>query len=152
MDAYRNPLLVNKAKINGIRTSSLDIRTSIDKNLKSSLMLFSVSPFTNNSMTITNKDSNLQEIIHRMSMGKRFPVAIHDLKGEVKEIIQIFGESNDPQFTDFTKKFYKIFNIPICKLIIQVDDKGVILNHCEPATKKDIDWDLVHKKVKYINL
>lgn len=151
LDAYRNPLLINKAQRHGIKTSNLSIKTYIDNNMKDSLMLFAITPFTNNSMTITNPESNLPEIIKRMSMGAKYPVALHSLKGEVKEVIQIFGEST-PETSEFTQKFYKVFNIPICKLILQIDNYEILLSHCEPCKKKEVNWNLVREKVKDINI
>ena len=103
-------------------------------------MLFSVSPFTYNSMTLTNSKSNLPEIVKRMSMNRRYPVALHELVGKTEEIIQIFGESKYPEFT---RKFYKIFNIHICKLIIQNNNGEIVLNHCEPCKKEEVNWNLV---------
>ncbi|MFZ2412447.1 MAG: hypothetical protein WAW23_12815, partial [Candidatus Methanoperedens sp.] len=72
------------------------------------------------------------------------------LTGEVLEIVQMFGESTNEETAEFTRKFYEVFNIPICKLIVQVGDGGVVLNHCEPALKKEVDWDIVRDKVHEI--
>jgi hypothetical protein len=62
----------------------------------------------------------------------------------------MFGESSNEETSGFTKKFYEVFNIPICKLVVQIDDRGVVLNHCEPATKKEVKWDIVHDKMHTI--
>lgn|GEM_PF-6775221 len=35
-----------------------------------------------------------------------------------------------------TEKFFKIFNIPICKLVIQIDDGRVILTIANPRLKR----------------
>ena len=150
MDAYRNPLLIEKAKRHGIRTNYYRLITSSGSELEAPALLFAVNPFTNNSMKVVDSGSKLPGMIKRMSMGARFPVSLHPLTGEVVEIIQIFGESTNEETSDFAKKFYEVFNIPICKLIVQIDDGGVVLNHCEPALKKEVDWDIVHDKVREI--
>jgi len=150
MDAYRNPLLIEKAKRHGIRTNYYRLITSSGSELDAPALLFAVNPFTNNSMKVVDSGSKIPGMIKRMSMGARFPVSLHPLTGEVVEIIQMFGESTNEETSDFAKKFYEVFNIPICKLIVQIDDGGVVLNHCEPALKKEVDWDIVHDKVREI--
>ncbi|MCX9080943.1 MAG: RimK-like ATPgrasp N-terminal domain-containing protein [Candidatus Methanoperedens sp.] len=150
MDAYRNPLLIEKAKRHGIRTNYYRLITSSGSEIDAPAVLFAVNPFTNNSMKVVDSGSKLPGMIKRMSMGARFPVSIHPLTGEVMEIIQMFGESTNEETSDFAKKFYEVFNIPICKLIVQIDDGGVVLNHCEPALKKEVNWDIVHDKVREI--
>jgi hypothetical protein len=101
-------------------------------------------------MKVVDSGSKLPEMIKRMSMGARFPVSLHPLTGEVLEIIQMFGESTNEETSVFTKKFYEVFKIPICKLVVQIDDGGVVLNHCEPATKKEVKWDIVHDNMREI--
>jgi len=150
MDAYRNPLLIEKAKRNGIRTNEYRLLTSAKSEINAPAVLFAVNPFTNNSMKVVDSTSKLPEMIKRMSMGARFPVSLHPLTGEVLEIIQMFGESTNEETCGFTKRFYEVFNIPICKLVVQIDDGGVVLNHCEPAMKKEVKWDIVHDKMREI--
>ncbi len=150
MDAYRNPLLMEKAKRNGIRTNDYRLITSAKSEINAPAVLFAVNPFTNNSMKVVDSDSNLPGMIKKMSMDARFPVSLHPLTGEVLEIIQMFGESTNEETCGFTKRFYEVFNIPICKLVVQIDDGGVVLNHCEPAMKKEVKWDIVHDKMREI--
>lgn len=150
MDAYRNPLLIEKAKRNGLQTSGYSLITKALDDLNTPVMMFAVNPFTNNSMKIVSSSSKLGEMVKKMSMNARFPVSLHPVKGEVHEIVQMFGESTCEETNGFTKKFYKVFNIPICKLIVQIEDGNVILNHCEPATKKEVKWDMVNEKLHEI--
>jgi len=150
MDAYRNPLLMEKAKRNGIRTNEYRLITSAQSEINAPAILFAVNPFTNNSMKVVDSGSKLPGMIKKMSMGARFPVSLHPLTGEVLEIIQMFGESTNEETSGFTKRFYEVFNIPICKLVVQIDDGGVVLNHCEPAMKKEVKWDIVHDKMHEI--
>ncbi len=147
MDAYRNPLLIEKARRKGLLTRDYRLITRPGKDLSTPAMLFAVNPFTNNSMKIVKSGKRLPGMIKKMSMDARFPVSLHPVAGEVHEIIQMFGESSLEETSEFTKKFFEIFNIPICKLIVQIDDGNVILNHCEPALKKEVNWDIVHDKV-----
>ncbi len=150
IDAYRNPLLMEKAKRHGLRTNDYRLVTSVQSEINSPAVLFAVNPFTNNSMKVVDCSSKLQAMIKRLSMGARFPVSMHPLTGEVVELIQMFGESTNEETEELAKKFYEVFNIPICKLIVQIDDSGVVLNHCEPAMKKEVKWDIVHDKVNNI--
>lgn len=147
LDAYRNPLLIEKARKNGLLTNGYRLTTMSSEDLNAPAMLFAVNPFTNNSMKIVRSRSKLEEMIKKMSMDARFPVSLHPVKGKVYEIVQTFGESTNDETSEFTQKFFKIFNIPICKLIVQIDDGNVILNHCEPALKKEVNWDTIHEKL-----
>lgn len=150
MDAYRNPLLIEKARRNGLPTFGYRLITKAMDDLNTPVMMFAVNPFTNNSMKIVSSSSKLEEMIKKMSMNARFPVSLHPVKGEVHEIVQMFGESTSDETSEFTEKFYKIFNIPICKLIVQIEDGNVIPNHCEPALKNEVKWDIVHEKLHEI--
>lgn len=150
MDAYRNPLLIEKAKRHGLPATDYRLVLSPSEELSAPAVLFAVNPFTNNSMKVVNSSSKLPQIIKKMSYDARFPVSLHPLTGKVLEIIQMFGESTNEETSEFTKKFFEIFNIPICKLVVQIDDGNVILNHCEPAMKKEVNWDIVHDKVHEI--
>jgi RimK-like ATPgrasp N-terminal domain len=147
LDAYRNPLLIEKARKNGLQTNGYRLTTMSSEDLNAPAMLFAVNPFTNNSMKIVRSRSKLEEMIRKMSMDARFPVSLHPVKGKVYEIVQTFGESTNDETSEFTQKFFKIFNIPICKLIVQIEDGNVILNHCEPALKKEVKWDIIHEKL-----
>jgi hypothetical protein len=150
MDAYRNPLLMEKARRNGIRINEYRLITSAKSEINAPAVLFAVNPFTNNSMKVVDSDSKLPGMIKKMSLDARFPVSLHPLTGEVLEIVQMFGESTNEETCGFTKIFYEVFKIPICKLVVQIDDGGVVLNHCEPATKKEVKWDIVHDKMHEI--
>ncbi len=151
MDAYRNPLLIEKARRHGLPVNGYRLITKPKEDLSIPALLFAVNPFTNNSMKIVRSGSELPGIIKKMSFDARFPVSLHPLTGEVLEIIQMFGESTREETSEFAKRFFDIFNIPICKLVVQIDDGGrVILNHCEPALKKEVQWDIVRDKVQEI--
>ncbi|MCE8425289.1 MAG: RimK-like ATPgrasp N-terminal domain-containing protein [Candidatus Methanoperedens sp.] len=147
MDAYRNPLLIEKARMHGLPTSGYRLITRPEDDLCVPALLFAVNPFTNNSMKVVRSGSRLPGIIKKMSFEARFPVSLHPLTGEVKEIIQMFGETTDEETSEFTGKFYDVFNIPICKLVVQIDDGKVLLDHCEPAPKKEVKWDIVKDKM-----
>jgi hypothetical protein len=147
MDAYRNPLLIEKAKRHGLLTSNYRLVASPDFELNAPVVLFAVNPFTNNSMKVVNSSKKLPGMIKKMSYDARFPVSLHPLTGEVQEIVQMLGESTNEETSEFAKKFFEIFNIPICKLVVQINDGDVLLDHCEPAMKKEVNWDIVHDKV-----
>lgn len=150
MDAYRNPLLIEKAKRYGLATCGYRLITSNAGELSVPAVLFAVNPFTSNSIKVVRSDSELGEAVRKMSYDARFPVSMHPLRGEVLEVIQMFGESTNEETSEFTKEFFRIFGIPVCKLVVQICDSNVFLNHCEPALKKEVKWDIVHDKVHEI--
>jgi hypothetical protein len=147
MDAYRNPLLIEKARKQGLQTSDYRLITKPKEDLITPALLFAVNPFTYNSMKVVKSGTKLPGMIKKMSRDARFPVSLHPVTGEIMEIIQVFGESSNEETSGFTEKFFDVFNIPICKLIVQIDGEGIILDHCEPALRKEVDWSMVHDKV-----
>ncbi len=147
MDAYRNPLLIEKARRHGLQTNGYRLITKPKEDLITPALLFAVNPFTYNSMQVVKSGTKLPGMIKKMSRDARFPVSLHPVTGEIMEIIQIFGESSNEETSGFTKRFYDVFNIPVCKLIVQLDGERVILDHCEPALKKEVDWGIVHDKI-----
>ena len=152
MDAYRNPLLIEKARRHGMPTNGYRLVTKPKDDLFTPAMLFAVNPFTYNSMRVVKSGSKLPGVIQKMSRDARFPVSLHPVTGEVLEIIQMFGESTNEETSEFTGRFFEIFNIPVCKLVVQIDDGEVILNHCEPAPKKEVKWDIVRDKIREIKV
>jgi hypothetical protein len=63
MDAYRNPLLIEKARRHGIRTNDYRLITSAKSEMNAPALLFAVNPFTNNSMKVVDSTSKLPEMI-----------------------------------------------------------------------------------------
>lgn len=146
LDAYRNPLLIDKARKYGLLTTGYRLITKLKDELNIPVVLFAVNPFTTNSMKVVNSGEDLHAVIKKMSMDARFPVSLHAITGEIKEIIQMFGVSTNDETSEFARKFFEIFNIPVCKLVVQISDGNVILNHCEPAAQKEVEWDIVYEK------
>src|SRR5574341_1109544 len=95
MDAYRNPLLIEKARRRGLPTNGYRLVTRPSGDLDTPAMLLAVNPFTNNSMRIVKSSSGLAGMIKKMSMDARFPVSLHPVKGEVLEVVQMLGESTN---------------------------------------------------------
>ncbi|HEY9245444.1 MAG TPA: RimK-like ATPgrasp N-terminal domain-containing protein, partial [Candidatus Methanoperedens sp.] len=116
MDAYRNPLLIEKAKKHGLDASGYRLIIRPKEDLDAPALLFAVNPFTYNSMKVVKSGTRLAGMIKRMSRDARYPVSLHPVTGEVKEIIQMFGDSTNEETRDFTRQFFEVFNIPICKL------------------------------------
>jgi hypothetical protein len=83
-----------------------------------------------------------------LSVNHRYPVSVQPLVGDVREAVQVFGETDVPEAKDIARKFYAEFRVPIGKLVIQVVDGEARLSHFEPAEKKEVDWGLVKDRVR----
>jgi hypothetical protein len=70
--------------------------------------------------------------------------------GDVREAVQVFGETDVPEARSIARKFYDEFRVPIGKLIVQIVDGEARLSHFEPVQKKEVDWQLVKDRVRAI--
>ena len=150
LDTHRNPLLMIRALRAGIPCLPYTLVSKYEHNMEYPALLFAVNPYTCNSVTQVKSESQMYKTIKSLSVNNRFPVSMQPLVGEVKETVQIFGETELPEAKSIARKFYETFRIPIGKLIIQIVDGEAKLCHFEPAAKKEVDWQHVRDKVKAI--
>jgi len=145
MDAYRNPFWSKKQKT-WYSHNYYRLITSQEANLTLLHYCSPVNPFTNNQWKwwIPAQNSGM---IKRMSMGARFPVSLHPWQVKSGNNTLMFGNQQTKKHQN-SKKFYEVFNIP-SELIVQIDDGGVVLNHCNLHWKRK--WNgYVHDKVREI--
>jgi hypothetical protein len=119
-----------------------------ERNMGYPALCFAVNPYNCNSVTQVKTESQMYRTIKSLSVNNRYPVSVQPLVGEVKEAVQVFGETDVPEARSIAKKFYDVFRIPIGKLIVQMVDGEAKLCHFEPTTKKEVDWALVREKVR----
>lgn len=149
LDTHRNPLLIARATKAGIPCLPYTLVAKYEHNITLPALCFAVNPYTCNSVTQVKSESKMYKTMKSLSMNNRYPVSVQPLVGEVKEAIQVFGETDVPEAADIARKFYDEFHIPIGKFIIQVTNDGEArLSHFEPALKKEVNWQHVSDKVR----
>ncbi|MDI6897801.1 RimK-like ATPgrasp N-terminal domain-containing protein [Methanocella conradii] len=146
LDTHRNPLLMIRASRAGIPCLPYRLISGYEKDLYPALC-FAVNPYTCNSVTKVKSESQMYRTIKSLSVNNRYPVSVQPLLGEVKEAVQVFGETDVPEARAIARKFYEAFRIPVGKLVLQVVDGEAKLCHFEPAAKKEVDWALVRERV-----
>lgn len=150
LDTHRNPLLMIRAARAGIPCLPYTLVAKYEHNMGCPALLFAVNPYTCNSVTQVRSESQMYKTIKSLSVNNRYPVSVQPLVGEVREAVQVFGETDLPEAKLIARKFYETFRIPVGKLIVQVVDGEAKLCHFEPALKKEVDWSLVREKVQAI--
>ncbi len=148
LDTHRNPLLMIRAAKAGIPCLPYTLVAGYERNMGYPALCFAVNPYTCNSVTPVKSESQMYRTIKSLSVNNRYPVSVQPLVGEVKEAVQVFGETDVPEARAIARKFYEVFRIPIGKLILQVVDGEAKLCHFEPTTKNEVDWSLVRENVR----
>jgi hypothetical protein len=150
LDTHRNPLLINRARVAGIPCLPYTLLSKYEHNIRLPALCFAVNPYTCNSVTQVKSESKMFRTMKSLSMNKRYPVSVQPLVGDVKEAVQVFGETDVPEAKKIARQFFDTFHIPIGKMVIQVVDGEARLSHFEPVQKKEVDWGLVKDKVRNI--
>jgi hypothetical protein len=148
LDTHRNPLLMIRAAKAGIPCLPYTLVAGYERNMGYPALCFAVNPYTCNSVTQVRSESQMYRTLKSLSVNNRYPVSVQPLMGEVKEAVQVFGETDVPEARSIARRFYEAFKIPIGKLIVQIIDGDAKLCHFEPTTKKEVDWSLVREKVR----
>ena len=147
LDTHRNPLLMIRARKAGIPCLPYKLISKYERDMGAPALMFAVNPYTCNSVTQVKSESQLYRTIKSLSVNNRYPVSVQPLVGEVREAVQVFGETDAPEAKGIARRFYETFHVPIGKLIIQIVDGEAKLCHFEPVAKKEVDWALVKEKV-----
>jgi len=150
LDTHRNPLLMIRAEKAGIPCLPYTLVAGDGGRPNYPALCFAVNPYTCNSVTQVKTQSQMYRTMKSLSVNYRYPVSVQPLVGEVKEAVQVFGETDVPEARSIAKKFYETFRIPIGKLIVQMVDGEAKLCHFEPTAKKEVDWALVREKVRAV--
>ncbi len=150
LDTHRNPLLMMRATKAGIPCLPYTLISRYEHNVALPALCFAVNPYTCNSVTQVKSESKMLRTMKSLSVNNRFPVSVQPLVGDVREAVQLFGETDLPEARDIARKFYDEFHVPIGKLIVQIVDGEARLSHFEPVPKKEVDWHLVKERVREI--
>jgi hypothetical protein len=150
LDTHRNPLLMMRALKAGIPCLPYTLISRYERNMALPALCFAVNPYTCNSVTQVRSESKMIRTVKSLSVNNRYPVSVQPLVGDVREAVQVFGETDVPEARDIARKFYDEFRVPIGKLIVQIVDGEARLSHFEPVQKREVDWQLVKDRVRAI--
>ena len=150
LDTHRNPLLMTRATKAGIPCLPYTLIARYERNMALPALCFAVNPYTCNSVTQVRSESKMLRTVKSLSVNNRFPVSVQPLIGDVREAVQVFGETDVPEARAIARRFYEEFRVPIGKLVLQIVDGEARLSHFEPVQRKEVDWGLVHDNVRAI--
>lgn len=148
LDTHRNPLLMMRALRARIPCLPYTLVSRYQRNMELPALCFAVNPYTCNSVTQVRSESKMLRTMKSLSVNHRYPVSVQPLIGDVREAVQVFGETDVPEARDIARKFYEEFRVPIGKLVVQIVDGVARLSHFEPVQKGEVDWSLVREKVR----
>lgn len=125
MDAYRLPILLVKASKSGVPTLPYLVTDSVKQIMTEfafPVVVFAVNPFSFKGFKIAHNRSSLYRAVKSLSMNYRYAVCVQPLYGKMASYKVFFGKCDvdDGGIVDeISRKVYKTFNIPLCKLHIQ---------------------------------
>ena len=148
LDTHRNPLLMTRAARAGIPCLPYRLVSQHDRNVALPALCFAVNPYTCNSVTEVKSESRMVRTMKSLSINNRYPVSVQPLIGDVREAVQVFGETAVPEARAIARRFFEEFRVPIGKLIVQIVDGEARLSHFEPVQRREVDWGLVRDRVR----
>ncbi len=157
IDVNRTPLLLLKASRAGIPTLPYIVTSSVRQIVDGCgfpVVLFAVNPFCYDGFKTARNKSALYRAVRSMSMNYKFSVCVQPLRGELRTIKSLFGrtESEDTA-RKIARRVYEVFNLPICKLHIQLIGSEVYLCGLQPLKTEEVtatDLQLISTEVSRI--
>ena len=142
IDANRTPILLLKASKAGIPTPPYLVTGSV-KQIASEfnfpVVVFAVNPFTFDGYMPARNRSALYRAVKSLSMNYKFAVCAQPLKGEMVSVKSIFGKCElDGDARKISEEVYEVFNIPICKLHMQIIESKAYLCGLQPLKTTEI--------------
>ena len=143
VDAYRVPILLLRAAKRGVPTIPFLITDSPKRIIQEfglPVIVFPLSPFTFNRLTVIKSRSTLYKSIKKLSFNHRYTVCAQPLYGELISCKSFFGycHRKDLDVKDTARKVYQIFRIPLCKLLIQKSRDSIYLCGLQPLNMDEI--------------
>jgi hypothetical protein len=142
IDAYNNAVLISRSVKKGIPVPDYLVTNSVEeiiKELNLPLILFPLNPVSYDTFRIANSRNELVGAVRSLGMNFRYPVIAQTLVGRLETVKSIFGSTNIHEARSITKKCYKEFEIPLCKLYIQTIEDRCYLCSMSPLQKTDLE-------------
>jgi len=124
LDAYRTPILLTRASKAGVPVLPYVVTDSVEQvvsTLNLPVVVFAVNPFMFGRFKIARSKASLYRAVKSLTMNHRYAVCVQPLIGDLTAYKSFFGRStvDDEEVCGVSKKVYDVFNIPICKLLVQ---------------------------------
>jgi hypothetical protein len=142
LDAYRTPILLLRASKAGIPTMPCLVTSSVKQiisELGFPVVVFAVNPFSYDGFKIAKNRSALYRAVKSLEMNYKFDVCAQPLKGEMISFKTIFGKcSLKGDAEKISEKVYAVFEIPICKLHVQLIGEKAYLCGLQPLKSGEL--------------
>ena len=142
IDSSRTPILLLRASKAGIPKMPFLVTDSVKKVISEigfPLVVFAVNPFIHEGFKTAKNKSALYRAIKSLGMNYKFPVCALPLKGKMESFNSFFGKCDgDENCREISKRVFKLFRIPVCKLHVQKHDGQVYLAGLQPLKREDI--------------
>jgi len=157
IDTSRTPLLLLKASRAGIPTLPYLVTSSVKQIVTEygfPVVVFAVNPFCHDGFKIAQNLSALYRAVKSLSMNYKFAVCIQPLRGEMRTVKSFFGKiETNGAAGKIAERVYEVFNLPICKLHIQIVGNEAYLCGLQPLRTEDVataDLKLISTEVSWI--
>lgn len=155
IDAYRMPVFLVRASKDGASIIPYLVTDSVKQIMAEfdfPVVVFAVNPFSFNGFQIAKNRTALYRAVKSLSMNYRYAVCAQPLRGEMVSYKSFFGQCTveDDSAMEIARKVYETFNIPICKLYVQLVGGKACLCGLQPLKMEEIspsEADLISKIV-----
>lgn len=156
VDAYRIPILLLRASKSGVPTMPYLVTDSVKQILAEfglPVVIFPVNPFSFRRFVVARSRSALYRAVKKLSVNHRFAVCAQPLCGEMISCKSFFGlcEAAEPRVREVAQLVFRIFKIPVAKLLMQRSDGGAFLCALQPLSLKEISPSDVDELSKIIS-
>ncbi len=142
IDAHRTPILLLRASKAGIPTIPYLATDSVQRIMSRfvfPVVVFPANPFSYEGFKIAQNRSALYRAVKSIGMNYKFVVCAEPLLGEIITIKSIFGRCRqDRRFETISEKVYETFQIPICKLHVQLVENKLYLCGLQPLKREEL--------------
>jgi hypothetical protein len=157
IDVNRTPILLLIASRVGVPTLPYVVTNSVRQIVTEygfPVVVFAVNPFSYDGFKTARNKSALYRAVKSLSMNYKFPVCVQSLRGEMRTVKSFFGKTEaDGAAGKIAQRVYEVFNIPICKLHIQLIGSETYLCGLQPLKTEEVtatDLELVSTEVSRI--
>ncbi|MGQ9624657.1 MAG: RimK-like ATPgrasp N-terminal domain-containing protein [Candidatus Bathycorpusculaceae bacterium] len=158
IDANRTPVFLLRASKAGLPTTPYKVTDSVKQMISEigfPMVIFAVNPFICDGFKIAWNRSSLYRAMKSLSMNYKFAVCAVPLRGEMFSFKSIFGKCElEGEAGEVSERVYEVFEIPICKLHVQLVEEKVYLCSLQPVKKEELtssDFRLISEEISLMS-
>ncbi|MDD2212356.1 MAG: RimK-like ATPgrasp N-terminal domain-containing protein [Clostridia bacterium] len=136
LDAYVVPLTMEKANLAGINIPRYEILT---EKIPSPVLAYPINPFTTKEIIIKNPEEAKTKI-KTLTMGGKFAMLCQYLPDnyQIVAVHSILGWTANDEFQELAQDVFRVFQIPLMRIIVIVDDKHYLFSAIKPLSLKEL--------------